>query len=254
MRKKEWPAYIASALGIPTVNGSGGPWISTGDTTDVSWFRAMSDYLGIAYEGERIRSMQAILEEVGGAWDLDSMSSGGAGKQSGGNVRIEAFEALWQRLEDGGYLPADADDPDAFVNDTFSNADDALPELTYVLRTILRRRGQPAFRQRLLEAYDRKCAITGCALDAVLEAAHIRAHADGGSMHVRNGLVLRSDLHTLFDLRQIAVNTEAWTIEAHDSVRAAYDWLHGATFHRPRNEADCPSSRQLDAHRKASGL
>lgn len=254
MRKREWPEYIASALGIPTVHGSGGPWISTGDTTDVSWFRTMSDYLGIPYEGERIRAMQAILEEVGGAWDLDAMSSGGAGKQSGGNVRVEAFEALWRTLEDGGYLPADAEDPDAFANGTFADADDALPELTCVLRAILRRRGQPAFRQTLLEAYDRKCAVTGSALDAVLEAAHIHAHADGGTMHVTNGLLLRSDLHTLFDLRQIAVNTESWTIEAHESVRAAYERLHGATFHKPRNRADWPSSELLDAHRRAAGL
>jgi hypothetical protein len=58
-------------------------------------------------------------------------------------------------------------------------------------RLIAVRRGQHAFRQRLLDAFDRRCCISGSGVDAVLEAAHIRPYR-GEDSHVRgNGLLLR---------------------------------------------------------------
>ncbi len=68
-----------------------------------------------------------------------------------------------------------------------------------VLREILQRRGQPRFRNNLLDAYDRTCCVTGCKVIELLEAAHIDPHSDGGGYSTRNGLLLRSDIHTLFD-------------------------------------------------------
>lgn len=61
------------------------------------------------------------------------------------------------------------------------------------------RRGQPAFRRRLLAAYEGTCCISGWAPEAVLEAAHIQEHSKAGLNSMANGLLLRSDLHALFD-------------------------------------------------------
>jgi putative restriction endonuclease len=61
------------------------------------------------------------------------------------------------------------------------------------------RLGQGAFRVMVTEAYNRRCAVTGEKTLPVLEAAHIRPYAEQGEHRVRNGLLLRADLHKLFD-------------------------------------------------------
>ncbi len=59
------------------------------------------------------------------------------------------------------------------------------------------RLGQGAFRVMVTEAYQRRCAITGEKTLPVLNAAHIKPYAEEGPHEVRNGLLLREDLHTL---------------------------------------------------------
>ena len=61
------------------------------------------------------------------------------------------------------------------------------------------RLGQGAFRVLLTEAYHRSCAITGERTLPVLQAAHIKPFSESGPNQIRNGLLLRSDLHILFD-------------------------------------------------------
>lgn len=73
------------------------------------------------------------------------------------------------------------------------------------LAEIAIRRGQPQFRAALLETYNRRCAVTGTADDAVLEAAHIMPYRGKQTNLVTNGLLLRSDIHTLFDRHLITV-------------------------------------------------
>ena len=74
-----------------------------------------------------------------------------------------------------------------------------------VVANIVRRQGQPAFRKKLLAAYGKQCAITGCAQVEVLEAAHIHPYKGEHTHALSNGLLLRTDLHTLFDLYLIAI-------------------------------------------------
>ena len=67
------------------------------------------------------------------------------------------------------------------------------------LKEITIRQGQGAFRSGLLTAYEGRCAITGSAVLQVLEAAHITPYLGAETNHISNGLLLRSDLHTLWD-------------------------------------------------------
>jgi hypothetical protein len=73
-------------------------------------------------------------------------------------------------------------------------------------RQVRIRRGQAEFRARLLEVYGNRCAVTGTAMPALLEAAHIVPHAEGTNYRASNGLLLRADIHTLYDLHHLSID------------------------------------------------
>jgi putative restriction endonuclease len=68
------------------------------------------------------------------------------------------------------------------------------------------RLGQQAFQAVVLGAYRRRCAITGGRIRPVLQAAHIRPLPSGGEHRLDNGLLLRSDVHTLYDRGYLGVD------------------------------------------------
>lgn len=68
------------------------------------------------------------------------------------------------------------------------------------------RLGQQAFQAVVLNAYSRRCAITGSKIRPVLQAAHILPLPDGGEHRLDNGLLLRSDVHTMFDRGYLGVD------------------------------------------------
>jgi hypothetical protein len=81
------------------------------------------------------------------------------------------------------------------------------------IREIAERRGQPEFRKRLLDAYESQCAITGFDAPAALEAAHISPYRSLESNHVSNGLLLRSDIHVLFDMNLLGIEPEELRVQ-----------------------------------------
>lgn len=255
LKKTEWPAHITDAMNIPSIQGRAGPWHSTGDTTDVAWFHAMCDFLGVEYPGERIRSMKAIIEAAGGEWDQGRHSSAVDGKQAGGNVRKEAFEDLWVALHETGLLDA-ADRPTLAADALTLSQPEAIPDPQWAYRHIRLRLGQPGFRSRLLAAYGGRCAVTGTDVPEILEAAHISPHSRGGTMQTSNGLLLRADLHTLFDLRLLVVDTSNWAILLHPRLRSSTlaTELDGRNLALPPAEADSPDTAALDEHRARSGF
>lgn len=73
------------------------------------------------------------------------------------------------------------------------------------LRQIRLRRGQQKFRDNLRTRYGDQCMISGCKVLDVLEAAHVRPYLGALDNHPENGLLLRADLHTLFDLDLVGI-------------------------------------------------
>lgn len=73
------------------------------------------------------------------------------------------------------------------------------------IRQVLKRRGQAKFREALINAYEGRCAISGCNARDALEAAHITAFSASGNNAVTNGILLRADLHSLFDIGLIGI-------------------------------------------------
>lgn len=124
-----------------------------------------------------------------------------------------------------------------------------------VLASIVRRRGQRVFRNSLLKAYEGRCAITGCKVVELLEAAHIVPYRGGETNSVQNGLLLRTDLHTLFDLGMLAIDTASWKILiAKRLLKSKYRGLQDLKLKMPANAESRPNRDALDLHRKNSGL
>ncbi|HEY1721842.1 MAG TPA: HNH endonuclease, partial [Magnetospirillaceae bacterium] len=65
-----------------------------------------------------------------------------------------------------------------------------------------------AFRIIVTDNYNRKCAVTAEKTLPALDAAHIRPFGDGGSHSPQNGLLLRKDIHSLFDAGYVTVTSE----------------------------------------------
>jgi putative restriction endonuclease len=123
-----------------------------------------------------------------------------------------------------------------------------------VLATIVRRQGQPAFRQALMEAYGGRCAVTGCEIRALLEAAHIIPFGGVATNLTSNGLLLRADIHTLFDLGLLAVS-DAFKVTLSSSLKGSdYEQLEGKSIWLPQAQADQPSKAALAHHRHLVAL
>jgi putative restriction endonuclease len=115
------------------------------------------------------------------------------------------------------------------------------------------RLGQGTFRIAVTEAYDRACAVTTEHSLPVLEAAHIRPYAEGGQHRVPNGLLLRTDIHRLFDRGYVTI-TPDYHFEV--SRRLEQEWhngvvyykLHGGSVRRPSRTEDAPDRELLVWH------
>ncbi|MCB0211161.1 MAG: HNH endonuclease [Anaerolineae bacterium] len=117
-----------------------------------------------------------------------------------------------------------------------------------MLQAITQRRGQAAFRQNLLDTYKR-CLVTGCEAVDALEAAHIRPYAGGGTFALSNGLLLRADIHTLFDLGLIAVDSEDMTVIILPPLEGTeYELYDGETLKFSEGTAGIPDVEALDEH------
>jgi len=96
------------------------------------------------------------------------------------------------------------------------------------LRAIFQRRGQKRFRDALLAAYSGNCMVTRCSCSHVLEAAHIHPYRGPDTNKVTNGLLLRADIHTLFDAGLIAIDPDSMTVVvAAELKHSEYGTLHG---------------------------
>ncbi len=121
-----------------------------------------------------------------------------------------------------------------------------LDEREQALRAICIRRGQPAFRAALLDAYEGRCAITGCNVSDVLEAAHISPYGGPSTNQVSNGLLLRADIHTLFDYGLLAVDPKTLRVAIAGKLTVSeYSSLEGASLRTPRDPAHWPSPLNL---------
>ena len=123
------------------------------------------------------------------------------------------------------------------------------------MREIVTRRGQPQFRRALLNAYDSRCAVTGCDVSDALEAAHIIGYQGTTTNTPANGLLLRADVHTLFDLRLFAIDAATGAVILSAQLQGThYGWLQGQHVRFPADPALRPSPLALNQQRTEAGL
>jgi putative restriction endonuclease len=115
------------------------------------------------------------------------------------------------------------------------------------------RLGQAAFKAVIAENYHHHCAITGDKVRPVLQAAHIRPVSEGGAHRSDNGMLLRSDMHTLFDAGYIAVDA-GHRLRVSPLLREEFgngDALYakaGSVIDLPERPVDRPNAEFLEWH------
>ena len=145
-------------------------------------------------------SEQHSIQEL----DFGTMGSAGLGELAA------ALNALRLQLFDLGITDTEPPTPAYVPGDADRRA--------VVFRGIKVRRGQPAFRRMLRQRYGDFCQVSGCGLMPLIEAAHISPYRGEDDQHVENGLLLRADLHTLFDLDLMGVEPDTLAIKFHHLV------------------------------------
>lgn len=141
-------------------------------------------------------------------------------------------------------LPAAAFDPNADQDNRVT-----------VLREVTRRQGGPRFRRALLRAYEGRCAMTAYDAPPALEAAHIVPYRGPQTNHIVNGLLLRADMHDLFDLGLVAVDTSSMRLRlARELAGTKYEQFEGRELWLPRDSAVRPNIEALEMHRSQSAV
>ncbi len=145
--------------------------------------------------------------------------------------------------KDGNYWNVEPEDKISDnVNDRYGNPITVRPRL-----------GQGLFSIKVREAYNGACAVTHEHTIPVLEAAHIKPYARGGEHRVDNGLLLRRDLHSLYDRGYVTI-TPDYVFQVGDRLRdefkngRSYYSLHGSSIHIPSNVILRPNKKLLEWH------
>ncbi len=169
-------------------------------------------------------------------------------KSKGGNptkrILIEANlnEASWKNIvsgSEGAATPLSENDVEN-ANVKFS-PEDAEAEKEETSRAVALRRGQPKFRKKLLSAYKNTCAVTGISFPPILEAGHIVPYMGEKTNHVTNGILLRADIHTLYDLGLLGFNEKYEVVVSSSLKNTEYEAYNGKKLRLPTASSEQPS-------------
>jgi putative restriction endonuclease len=147
------------------------------------------------------------------------------------------------------------------LRDCIARTHAQLPELEHVEDSLRRgapvlvepRLGQGSFRIAVTKAYSGACAVTQEHSLPTLEAAHVKPFAAGGANSLANGLLLRADVHRLFDMGYVTVTSDhVFRVSEHlmDDFHNGREYLkhHGQLVALPNDIVDQPSPELLDWH------
>lgn len=115
------------------------------------------------------------------------------------------------------------------------------------------RLGQGSFRIVVTDAYDRRCAVTQERVLPALEASHIKPFGESGPHRIENGILLRSDIHRLFDTGYVTVSLK-YRFEVSRRIKDDFDngknyyALHGSPLHLPRECKLRPAAEFISWH------
>ena len=121
-------------------------------------------------------------------------------------------------------------------------------------QVVLPRLGQGLFRVLLTDTYGRRCSLTGERTLPVLEAAHIKPYSVVQRHEISNGLLMRSDLHRLFDQGYMTVDPQERRVVVSGRIREEFEngkdyyKLEGQVVREPSQAWARPTSENLEFH------
>ncbi|TRW46368.1 HNH endonuclease [Georgenia yuyongxinii] len=242
---------LSDLLGIPHFT------TSRGSTVRTDFLRAVALALGVqeaSLSGVVKDDVLALVVEAATERPMDPELV-----SPGGTVTNKALQAIIDGVTEHG-VPgrlAGSQRPEMEVGETTDGFDPVglSDERDRRLAEVAVREGQDHFRTRLMEAYGARCAVSGYDAAEVLEAAHIYPYKGPATNVVTNGLLLRSDLHRLFDRGAIAIDEATWRVLVKPHMLVTeYAWLVGKSLRLPRERASRPSTAALREHRNWAGL
>jgi len=121
----------------------------------------------------------------------------------------------------------------------------SIASLEYKIFKKLYRKKQGTFRKQLLLLYDNKCAISNYDAQEGLEAAHIDAFSNEGNNDIDNGIILRSDLHDLFDRQLLKINPNTFKVEIDKSINNTKYRIYHDIKLNSRNDGKYPNKNFL---------
>lgn len=113
-------------------------------------------------------------------------------------------------------------------------------------QTVNARKGQSTFKSNILKAYNNKCCISGETCQELLEAAHIQQYVNSNSHHIQNGLLLRIDLHKLFDCGLLRIDANYRVVISSELSNSSYSQFNGIVIQLPDNPNHYPSKASLE--------
>jgi hypothetical protein len=125
----------------------------------------------------------------------------------------------------------------------FSDINDARKK---ILRSVVVRQGQHKFRNQLLQNYKYRCCMTKCNVIDTLEACHIFPYMGPKTNYSNNGIILRSDLHVLFDKNKIAIDNN-YKVILSDELKHSdfYKFLDNKKIELPNNKLYWPDKESI---------
>ena len=206
------------------------------DGVPVGVFRQVARKPAARYQ---ILGLAAVVGWEAGYFHLEGFSEDGLAYERRAQAEIDAIVERHERVVSD-------------VGESYESREDSRDR---VIASVVRRRGQPEFRRALIEAYGGRCAISGCDAEATLEACHVRPYMGPQTNTLSNGLLLRADLHTLFDLGLLAVDTASMTAIVAPELRGTtYGELAGKSVSVPKVMPGESNVEALDWHRGWIGL
>lgn len=158
-------------------------------------------------------------------------------------VENKPIMIVWDIIKTAGEIELDEIIED-FIISGKEASNDEVKRLVTSLRRV--RDGQRKLKERLMKLYDGCCCMTGSAVEDVLIGCHIEPHKERGNNHSTNGLLLRADVHILFDKNLIGIEPDTLIIRVAEKLRGSeYEYLEGMTL-RARNDGGRPDREALE--------
>ena len=154
------------------------------------------------------------------------------------DLSVQPGLAMWVQLQSA--MPLAVADSDAQAH--YGNPQIILPRL-----------GQGSFRVLVTDAYERRCAVTGEKTLPALDAAHIKPYSENGQHLISNGVLLRRDLHALFDQGYVTITPDLH-VEVSRRIKEEFengrDYYrhHGGNIRLPTHASHRPSQEFLEWH------